>query len=433
MTQATLGARPREWPTARSSRQGILAQFGDGRADLAGWALTTGDPLADAVVEELHSSGHEARAKLHHGIEHGLASVDDPPPGVAALLEQTETAPAYVDDTLLDEASLPFFSAPPPVHIVSLAAGALVRTYQSPSMATVLAMTGRLVDGVPRRLRETGRWVNTAMLPGSLRRGNAGYVATLQVRMMHAHMRRLARRRGYDEAAYGVPVNQVDLARTWMDFTLASYRAEEIMGFPRTSAELASLYRYWSYVGHLLGVDPRLIEGISGHDDAQRVDDLMQAVTGPAIPETAVLAAATLETIAGTLNEVARVPHGMARQALRALARRFHGNTVLDELGLPGGAVTDALLSPAFHAIRIRRNRLRRDRPPGGKPSRPTWPPRANWPGTPRNRRPTSTPPGPVSNSDSPYDDSRRNNGEDHAGHPGSRSHRQARGGHRSE
>lgn len=361
MVTTAPGARL-EWPSARNSRSGILAQFGEGRAELVGRALTTGDPLADAVVQEIHAGGREVRAKLHKGIEHGLASVDDPPPGVAALLTQAESVPAYVDDTLLDEASRSFFSAPPPVHIVSLAAGALIRTYQSPSIATVLSMTGRLVDGVPRRLRETGRWVNSAMLPGSLRPGRVGYVSTLQVRMTHAHMRRLARDRGYDEKAYGVPINQVDLVRTWMDFTLISYRTEELMGFTLNNVEIASLYRYWWYVGHLLGIDSRLIEGITGHDDAQRVDDLMRAVTGPTIPEASVLAAATLETVATTLNQIAHVPLGLARQGLSALARRFHGNAVMDGLGLPRGVAADVLLRPAFQAVRIRRTRSRRHR-----------------------------------------------------------------------
>lgn len=349
------------WPTARSSRSALLAQFGDARADLIGRALITGDPLADAVVEEIHAGGREVRAKLQQGIEHGLVAVDGPPPAVAALLEQTETAPPYVDDALLDEGSLPFFNVPSPVRIIGLAAGSLVRTYLSPSIAAVLAMTGRLVDGVPRRLQETGGWVNTAMLPGSLRPGNPGYVATLQVRMMHAHMRRLARTRGYDEGSYGAPINQVDLARTWMDFTLIAYSAEDAMGFSRSSTELTSLYRYWWYVGHLLGVDPGLVEGITGHDGAQRVDDLLEAVTAPAIPETRMLAAATLETVAGTLHEFTRVPKGVAKRGLFALTRRFHGNAKLAEVELPRSFAAEALLLPALRAVRARQDRLRRD------------------------------------------------------------------------
>jgi len=119
---------------------------------------------------------------------------------------------------------------PAAAHVVSLSAGALIRVYESPSISQVLATSGRLIEGADRRIRETGKWVSTVMLPGSLRPGGPGYVATLQVRMLHANMRRLARSRGFDEAAYGAPINQVDLARTWMDFTLTSLRAEETDG-----------------------------------------------------------------------------------------------------------------------------------------------------------------------------------------------------------
>lgn len=40
------------WPPQRSSREAIQSQFGASRAELALWTLTTGDPLADAVVKE---------------------------------------------------------------------------------------------------------------------------------------------------------------------------------------------------------------------------------------------------------------------------------------------------------------------------------------------------------------------------------------------
>src|SRR5207245_10156667 len=102
---------------------------------------------------------------------------------------------------------------PAAVHLISLSAGALIRVYESPSIAAVLATTGRLVDGADRRIRETGKWVATAMLPGSLRVGQPGYQATVQVRLLHANMRRLVRSRGFDETAYGTTINQVDLDR----------------------------------------------------------------------------------------------------------------------------------------------------------------------------------------------------------------------------
>jgi hypothetical protein len=351
----------RPWPTGRAGRDVLVAQFGQGRADLMGWALTTGDPLADAVVEEIHAHGRTVRVALYKGLASGLASLTDPPPAVAALLAQCESVPGYVDDALLDSGSLPFFSAPAPAHAISLSAGALVRVYESPSIAKVLALSGRLLEGVPRRLQETGKWVVTAMLPGSLRRGGPGYVATVQVRMLHAHMRRLALTRGYDPEVYGAPVNQADLARTWMDFTLTSYRAEETMGWARTTAETASLYRYWWYIAHLMGIDASLVEGIASHQAAERVDELLQAVTGPAVPESSQLAFATLEAIAGDLHRLARIPTRVGLPVLFALTRRFHGREAADELGLPRAGAADAALGPVIRRIGRRRRRLRRD------------------------------------------------------------------------
>ncbi|MDQ1426220.1 MAG: hypothetical protein QOD72_3718 [Acidimicrobiaceae bacterium] len=349
------------WPSARSRRTAIVAQFGGDRADLAQWALTTADPLADAVAAAIHAEGKAVRAAFNTGVTNGLASLTDPHPAVAALLASTETRPDYADDDLLDRGSAAFYTSPGPVHLVSLSAGALIRVYDSPSIASVLATTGRLIDGAERRIRETGQWVATAMLPGALRGGQPGYVATLQVRLLHALKRDVARRRGFDEAAFGAPINQVDLARTWMDFTLTSQRAEEQMGFGLTTSESASLYRYWWLLAHLLGIDARLVEGIASNDQAARVDELLQAVTGSPIPESAQLAAATVASISADLHEALSIPTGLGAKALSTLARRFHGETLSDDLGLAHSATASAVLNKAIEATRARRRKLRRD------------------------------------------------------------------------
>ncbi|MER5674266.1 oxygenase MpaB family protein [Pseudonocardia alni] len=349
------------WPSGRSSRSAVLAQFGETRADLMQWALTTGDPLADAVVAEMHEIGMStARPLLVRGIEDGLDALHDPPPALAALLKDTETLPGYVDDELLDALPRPWFSSPTPVHILSLSAGALVRVYESPSIAKVLSTTGRLVDRADKRLTETGTWLTHAMLPGNLRRGRPGYVATLNVRMLHAHMRKLALDRGYDSAADGVPINQVDLGRTWMDFTVTSFVAEEQFGFDLTGRELHGLYRYRWYVGHLLGIDARLVEGITGHAAARRVDDLLQTVTGPVSEDSARLAAATLDSVSALLRGLFQIPPRLSRPALDALTRRIHGPGMSQDLQIRPAPVADVLLTPAVTGFRQARAARRR-------------------------------------------------------------------------
>ncbi|GAA3779632.1 hypothetical protein GCM10022225_79800 [Plantactinospora mayteni] len=350
-----------DWPTGRAGRSTVLAQFGQARADLMQWALTTGDELADAVVVEMHQIGMtQARPVVSKGIREGLASLGNPPPALEALLRQAEGMPDYVDDELLDRGPLPFYTSPLPVHIIALNAGALLRVYESPSISKVLTTTGRLVDAAQRRIQETGVWLTQAMLPGGLRAGQPGYVATLRVRVLHAHMRKLALDRGYDISVHGYPANQVDLGRTWMDFTLTTYRAEELLGFGLSTRELANLYRYWWYIAHLLGIDARLVEGIASNEAAARLDAVFQTVTGPVTEDSAVLADATLASVAARLHEVLRAPRGLARPALNAIARRIHGDSMCQDLRVPAAPVADVWLGPVLSGLTLARDRRRR-------------------------------------------------------------------------
>jgi hypothetical protein len=308
----------------------------------------------------MHELGmRTARPLLDQGIRNGLASLAEPPPALRDLLIQTETLPAYVTDELLDDYTRPWFSSPGPVHLISLSTGSLVRAYESPSIANVLTLTGRLVEGAERRIEETGKWLTAMMLPGALRPGWPGYVATFQVRMLHAHMRRLAYDRGYDAARHGAAINQVDLGRTWMDFTLTSYRAEELLGFGLSPREQDQLYRYWWYVGHLLGLDARLVEGVTSNQAATRIDDMFQTVTGAVTDESVVLADATLGSVTGSINELLRVPKGLARPVLNAVTRRIHGPGMSQDLRIPAEPVADVWLTPAVTAMRVARERRR--------------------------------------------------------------------------
>jgi len=352
---------PTSWPAGRGPRAAVVARFGEGRAALAERALRTGDPLADAVVEEIQAGGAAVRAQLDRGIRHGLAALVDPPPAVAALLTAAEALPAGTDPAILDAGSAPSFTVPTTVRILSLSAGALLRTYESPSIAMLLDTTGRLVDGAGRRLDDTGRWLMIATLPGGSRPSAPGYVATLQVRMLHAHMRRLTRHRGYDEQAHGAPINQIDLARTWMDFTLVSMRAAETLGFGLTDREVAAVYRYWAVLAHQLGVDPELVGGITGHDEAAEVDALLQAVTGPLGQHSRVLAAALVDAVALRLEELLRLPRPVGSRLIRSLGRRFHGGAIADELHLRSPMLLDLAVSAAAVVFRAHRGVRRRN------------------------------------------------------------------------
>jgi len=72
---------------------------------------------------------------------------------------------------------------------IGLSAGLLTQLYNSLPLSTVLNGTGRLIDGVGRRLIETKHWLDTVMYPVNLLPGCQGYIETVQVRMIHAYVR----------------------------------------------------------------------------------------------------------------------------------------------------------------------------------------------------------------------------------------------------
>ncbi|MEY2453955.1 MAG: hypothetical protein QOD92_3529, partial [Acidimicrobiaceae bacterium] len=127
------------------------------------------------------------------------------------------------------------------------------------------------------------------------------------------------------------------------------------------TSEAATLYRYWWLLGHLLGIDATLIEGISTNEQARRIDELLRAVTGPLIPESATLAAATLQSITGELHDALKLPESIGSKALSTLARRFHGDAVADELQIESSAAADAVISRATSVIRSHRLKARQD------------------------------------------------------------------------
>ncbi len=174
-----------------------------------------GDPLADAVVDD----GVLPRtiiASLRG--RHPSGFVEGP---VAELHAQLTTVPDWVDDERLHRGSLAYLGIGATWMQLLLGPGSLVNTYRSPAIAAVLATGGRLnTAAAARRISETGAWLGSAVQPGHLGIGAPGHVATVQVRLLHAHVRHhVSSGSDWDLRTHGVPINQVSLARTLLDFT----------------------------------------------------------------------------------------------------------------------------------------------------------------------------------------------------------------------
>jgi len=315
-------------------------------------ALTETDPLADAVMAIDGARRQPIERQLAQGLSDGLAAIAAPDPVVVNLLEAAGTVPAHVDPALIASGPRAWYDVPFRLHLLSMSAGALVGLYASPSIASVLDATGQLNERTAKRLHDTARWLSSTMLPGSLEPGQAGHTATVRLRLLHARARQAARRHGHDEHAHGPAINQVDLVRTWLAFTLSSLRAQDSLGFAQSAASIAETYAYWQQVAHLLGISPTLIEGVRSHADAERLETMVMATSGPCVAPSQRLTERTLSTVAQTLDDMAPMPEGASRHLLDTLARRFHGHDRADALGLSRSRCADTLMEPVIALAR---------------------------------------------------------------------------------
>ena len=310
-------------------------RHGGARIALLAAMLRTADPLADAVVAEIAALGSVARAALHTGLAAGLAAVPGAPPAVVALLHDAETLPDWVEPERLRRGMLARLMPGEFWINASLGPGSLVHTYSSPAIARVLVGTGELVHMADRRLIETAVWNIETALPGGLLRGAAGYTATLQVRLMHARVRAGLWRRGHDTDTWGAPINQVELLRTWFDFTYVPIRALGNFGIHFTSSEIGDLYHLWHYIAHLLGVAPALYRQIVDQASAAAWLDLINSTSAPADANSKLLVDALLTSYGSQLvAPTLRIKPAQGIAVAHAFARHLHGDTIADTLDI---------------------------------------------------------------------------------------------------
>lgn len=161
-----------------------------------------------------------------------------------------------------------------------------------------------------------------------------------------------------DRSAIGL--SQAEHGAGAVDFTLTSWNAEAELGYDLTARELDRAYRLWEYIGRLLGIDQRLVGDITTHEAAQRADAVFQAITGPLSDQSAILAHATIDSVADQLHEIIGLPFPLGQRLLRNLTYRFHGRAMARTLTVAHAPMATPVVAGANAVIRLNRKRMRR-------------------------------------------------------------------------
>ncbi|KAJ3369370.1 hypothetical protein GGF31_005274 [Allomyces arbusculus] len=379
-----------------------------------------GDDLAnnalDALLTARHGSAGSAAPTCMHDLATALrdavtaiAAGDATSPyvhlspahqaSIRAMWAHATTVPDWVDWALVDAGQAFLWQHLGYVSWV-LSMGTLLGGYSAASIVAVLDATGYLSgrgEGervVTRRLLETGHMLVHAMMsPEALRPGGTGWTSIVNVRFLHALVRRrvLAKSKssgGYSVAQHGLPVNQEDMVVTALGFAVVMLAGIERLGVitgvldptaavdPDITHGVAGYMHVWGYISHLSGIRADLnplLPPAAARDAAHRALAAELVGAGVLAPRAddadgSPFAHATRATeatfvhlyapdatsrllAAALIDGFSKVPPTYTpRTTCIAAARIILGDRVADELGVP--ATTEKEVAKAWRVVR---------------------------------------------------------------------------------
>lgn len=322
-----------------------------------------GDLLADAAFADYQHLGADGRACFKQAMTRGNASVTGLPASCRALLQDCEAALASMPVADREVAFEPYMWIGPMWLSISLGPGSLAHTYADPAIAAVLMRTGNLVgQAAARRLLETQLWKISVIKPQGLSLGGLGYIHTLQVRLLHARVRSHLSKQGWADpnGRTAMPIDQWQLLRTWLDFTVVPFDALRQVGLALDDAQLARLYAAWRVMGRLLGVDTAALDLVADHETAREIVKFVDGELSPPDDNTQLLVKAMLESLGNRVAPALGMPVDVSILLMQSLCRLFHGEQMAQQLGIEPNW-TSALIPIMADANRYRFGRIATD------------------------------------------------------------------------
>ena len=317
-----------------------------------------GDMTGDAYAALIPQLGFRALVDmLEMACDKGLEAVPNAPNELAALIEEMERIPEWLDMKLVEAGAKADRNAAANISPFAIR-GAFIATFLNKYSALPMALTGTLGHATAaRRVKETATFFTTTVLPGALGRFGAGFKAAAMVRLMHSMVRAnvLTRPGMWDAKVYGIPIPQLDQMPAGL--IPIYFLSEEVLGkgrksFTREERARVELSRYRCYLlglpEDLLADTPEEIVKIWRTRSATLRYDYDDAVCGG-------LLRATMEA---ELSKDSSPPARVFRRLERSFSRVFFTKAFLKgdyakaaEVGVPVSEKDKALYAASMVAI----------------------------------------------------------------------------------
>ena len=229
----------------------------------------TGDPLADQVAAQLQ------RHLPSQMLDEVMLRADREGGIFQDFLDYSWTVPDWVDWHLIDRAARVQLAFGQTRGVVLLVGG-LAEGAGLNKASEVLAATGRFKpEKVIKRLYETGQMTHNSQAPNGLRPGGPGHRTIMEVRLLHAMVRRHLLNKGWDSAQFDHPINQEDMLFTIIEFNHLAVRGMARLGATLSREDREATHHFWRYVAYLNGVTDEFLT-TSPEDEARAYDRIME-------------------------------------------------------------------------------------------------------------------------------------------------------------
>jgi hypothetical protein len=127
---------------------------------------------------------------------------------------------------------------------------------------------------------ETAQFLVDALEEGGLGPHGRGRRSAQKIRLLHATIRHFLRHRASWDTSLGMPINQEGLAGTMCSFSVLIPRGLTKLGVDLPPQDREDFFHIWSVIGHLIGVDERLIPR-DFHDGEALIDKILDRQWAP--------------------------------------------------------------------------------------------------------------------------------------------------------
>ena len=293
-----------------------------------------GDPLADAMMEDLSSVSMQEQALLFQAAfaEQDWDSLAEAPSSAKEFFEDTEKVPDWVDfDSFLP--GIRMFHRNSHLILGAFVGGTLVEGFAT-NISKAFFISGKLRDQGVRRLRQNNRHMIEIFMPDGLTRDGDGWKLSVRIRLVHAQVRWLLRNSDeWDYEAWGLPISSAHLGYAITSFSARLLDHLKRLGAKYSDVERESFMSIWRYAGHVMGIPSSIL--FQDEEDARHLHRIGSMCEPPPSLESIVMANALINSAPLVIDVTEPSERRRLAGYVFKVSRALIGNTLADQLMYP--------------------------------------------------------------------------------------------------